>query len=270
MKYLTEKEFARIHDVNTRTLHYYDDIKLFSPKYKGKNGYRYYTYMQGEEFQLIMALRELSMSIEEIKSFLERKNSDNLESMLSRKSMEIDAKIKQLKQIKEILEDKKSKLSTVRTADLNQIDIVSCKTEYLFLTKANEEVVLDEEIMDQITSLNKAGGINRIYNANYGAMISVDSLSKGKCDNYSYYFIRIKNSKSKKGLHKKEGGPYLRAYCVGEWNKLPETYQRILKYAEENKLKLSGYAYEQGINEMAITDMSEYVTEILIKCETTD
>ena len=41
--YFTAGQFARLHQLNKRTLHYYDDIGLFSPAYKGENGYRYYT-----------------------------------------------------------------------------------------------------------------------------------------------------------------------------------------------------------------------------------
>lgn len=35
-KLLTTAEFAKLHEVNKRTLHYYDSIGLFSPAKKGK------------------------------------------------------------------------------------------------------------------------------------------------------------------------------------------------------------------------------------------
>lgn len=38
-KSLTTAQFAKLHGVNKRTLHYYDDIGLFSPRAKGENGY---------------------------------------------------------------------------------------------------------------------------------------------------------------------------------------------------------------------------------------
>lgn len=40
---LTTSQFAAIHQVNPRTLHYYDSVGLFSPEKKGENQYRYYT-----------------------------------------------------------------------------------------------------------------------------------------------------------------------------------------------------------------------------------
>ena len=48
---LTTAQFANLHKVNKRTLHYYDTIGLFSPKSKGENGYRYYGLSQSVEFE---------------------------------------------------------------------------------------------------------------------------------------------------------------------------------------------------------------------------
>ena len=61
-------------------------------------------------------------------------------------------------------------------------------------------------------------------------------------------------------------GAFLRAYCVGAWQRLPEVYQKILDYAEERNLALTGYAYEEGLNEMAIRSQEDYVTMITIPC----
>lgn len=70
-KLLTTAEFAKLHDVNKRTLHYYDSIGLFSPAKKGENQYRYYETSQSMEFEYIRMLKELNMSMEEIKKYIE-------------------------------------------------------------------------------------------------------------------------------------------------------------------------------------------------------
>lgn len=63
---LTIAEFAKLHKDNKRTLHYYDNIGLFSPKSKGKNGYRYYDSSQSVDLEYIRTLKDLDMSIEEL------------------------------------------------------------------------------------------------------------------------------------------------------------------------------------------------------------
>ncbi len=67
--YYSTGEFARLNGVNKRTLHYYDEIGLFSPEHKGENGYRYYTCMQFEQLELILLLRRIGFSIQEIKTY---------------------------------------------------------------------------------------------------------------------------------------------------------------------------------------------------------
>ena len=49
---LTTAQFAKLHNVNKRTLHYYDAIGLFSPNTKGENGYRYYDLSQSLDFEI--------------------------------------------------------------------------------------------------------------------------------------------------------------------------------------------------------------------------
>lgn len=66
----TAGQFAKLHNINKRTLHYYDDIGLFSPTHKGENGYRYYTYLQSPTLEMLLTLRELNMSIEEIAQYM--------------------------------------------------------------------------------------------------------------------------------------------------------------------------------------------------------
>ena len=66
IKRLTTAQFAKLHEVNKRTLHYYDEIGLFHPLTKAENGYRYYDISQSIDFEYIRMLKELNMSIEEI------------------------------------------------------------------------------------------------------------------------------------------------------------------------------------------------------------
>lgn len=44
-------------------------------------------------------------------------------------------------------------------------------------------------------------------------------------------------------------------------------YDEIVKYAEENNLTLVGYSFEIGMNDFAISDMEDYITQIMIRVE---
>lgn len=68
----------------------------------------------------------------------------------------------------------------------------------------------------------------------------------------------------KKGLHIQPAGTYLRAFCRGSWDNLPDCYHRLLSYAEKKHLTLLGYSYEKGINEIVIDSQDDYITQIEI------
>lgn len=82
---LTTAQFAALHEVNKRTLHYYDSIGLFSPETKGDNHYRYYDSAQSIHFEYILMLKELNMSIEEIKSYLDAPNAEDFIAIVDQK-----------------------------------------------------------------------------------------------------------------------------------------------------------------------------------------
>lgn len=63
-------EFARLTGVNKRTLHYYNDIGLFCPEVIGENGYHYYSCFQFAQLELILTLRRIGLSIEEIREYV--------------------------------------------------------------------------------------------------------------------------------------------------------------------------------------------------------
>jgi DNA-binding transcriptional MerR regulator len=65
-------EFSKIAQVSGRLLRYYDDIDLFKPRHTDPwTGYRYYTADQLPRLNRILALKELGLSLDQIKQLLE-------------------------------------------------------------------------------------------------------------------------------------------------------------------------------------------------------
>jgi len=63
-------EIARLAGLTIRTLRYYDQIGLFSPTGYTDSGHRLYTEADLPRLQQIMALKELGLSLDEIKAVL--------------------------------------------------------------------------------------------------------------------------------------------------------------------------------------------------------
>ena len=64
-------QFAALHEINKKTLMWYDEIGLLKPACIKENGYRYYSYQQSTVLETILMLRELNVSLDEIKQFME-------------------------------------------------------------------------------------------------------------------------------------------------------------------------------------------------------
>ena len=101
----------------------------------------------------------------------------------------------------------------------------------------------------------------------FGSRISIDAINQGKMRNYDSFFAYCPSCSEDVYDEILPEGIYLQTFCVGEWGTLPEMYQSILSYAREHRLTLTGYAYEEGLNELAIQNQKDYVTMISVLCE---
>ena len=102
-EYLTTGEFAELFGVKKQTMFHYDDMGIFRPEIVGENGYRYYSYDQMETCSIILMLRELGLSIAEIRDQIESRSPEALVELLDSKGEEIDAKIRRLNWSKEYI-----------------------------------------------------------------------------------------------------------------------------------------------------------------------
>ena len=96
-QYFTTGEFAKLWGVKKQTLFHYDEIGIFKPAIKKPNGYRYYSYQQFEVFGVISVLKEMGMSLQEIKTYLDSRSPEQLIHLFSQKIDQIDREIEHLK-----------------------------------------------------------------------------------------------------------------------------------------------------------------------------
>lgn len=262
---LTANEFAKLHNVNKRTLHYYDEIGLFSPAHKGENNYRYYDYIQSMDFEYIRMLKDLNMSLGEIKAYIDNPNSEKFMNIAEVKIKEIDEQIKRLTEVKEILSKKMEDIKLCNKIEDGHIQIIYCQEEKLMTTPFDFNGDNFKNMLEHI----KDTWSSEQYSKGIGSYISADKVIDLELDYYDGLFIPADNNldATDKETLVKPAGEYLCGYCIGSWDKLIYLYEKMVKYAEKNKYKLVGYAYENGLNDFAVKDKDEYVTRVMIKIE---
>ncbi len=263
-KLLTIGQFAAMHGINKKTLMWYDEIGLFRPAviHPG-NGYRCYNYHQSPVLETILLLRELDVSISEIQEFMKNRSAAALRELLDEKTAELDRSILHLKAVRKTLCSHRRNMETLLTMDLSEISIIEREERCLVTVEIDRDTSFEKEV-EMITAETAKYQLGRLHDASYGSMISVDSLINGNFDDYSRLFIEIPFVTQKTGLHIQPGGKYLRAFHKGDWASLPARYRAVLDYAAEHGLKLTGYSYEKGINEIVIDRIEDYIVQIEI------
>jgi DNA-binding transcriptional MerR regulator len=69
-RYWKVGELAKLTGLTIRTLRFYDQIRLFSPSGQTESGHRLYDELDLSRLQQILSLKELGLSLEEIKAAL--------------------------------------------------------------------------------------------------------------------------------------------------------------------------------------------------------
>lgn len=260
---MTTSQFAKLHEVNKRTLHYYDHIGLFSPSSKGENGYRYYDVSQSITFEYIRMLKELNMSIGEIADYCKNPTSKKFLQIADIKEAEIDCEIQKLKRIKKILKAKKEQIHLCEGLTEQEIRIEECDSERISILPYD---FLNNDI-SQIFSYLKDNWNREQIRMGIGSFISLDKVNNKDFDQYDGFYIYTFDKTTLSNTVIKPKGRYLCGYQKGTWDKAPVMYEKMIAYAHQHHLSFTGYAYEIGLNEVAISSAEEYVTKFMIKIE---
>lgn len=261
----TTGQFAKLNGINKRTLHYYDEIGLFSPEFKEENGYRYYTCFQTVQLELIVTLRKIGLSIDEIISYQQSPSGASFADLISEKKQLIDKSIRELLNTKTFLEQKSDKLSLSLTAKDGEIEIITLPEQRILLSNPITGAYDDNDFAVAGEFSLRLKTIFGLYD-NFGSRITVDQIISGNYHDYDCFFAYGREDIEVYDTVR-PAGTYLRAFCVGGWDKLETVYQNIIRFADENKIDLFGYAYEEGLNEMSLQDRDDYITMITIGCK---
>lgn len=271
LQFFTTGQFAKIHKINKKTLHYYDEIGLFSPAYKGENGYRYYTYQQSFELEFILALREIDMSIENIITYQKNPTLDNFLKFSEEQINNINTKIKQLESIRNLLQRKREMLMLCSKIKDYDIDVINLDEQNIFITpfsehSSNNPVEEFNTLLEHIHSASKLTTLKAIT----GTYISKQKIMQENFKEYNGLFSILDTSVDIHNIKLLPKGLYLRGFCIGNWSKIPLLYKKILEYLKENNLTIKNFSYEMGLNEITAPSEDEYVTQILIPCVETN
>jgi DNA-binding transcriptional MerR regulator len=266
-KYYTTGEFAELCGIKKKTLFHYDDIDLFKPEKVMSNGYRYYSKYQLEVFNVIAVLKEIGMPLKEIKKFLDKRNPENTLQLLKYEKEQVEKEIHNLKRIQKLLEVKLN-LIEVGINSTSELVLEEKEEEYIVLSNPVNETEDDYDIETYTEHIKYCIDNDLDYGYPVGSIINKENLINRRFDKYSYYLSKVIEKKKYKDLVLKPKGLYLVGYSHGYYDKVYKVYEKMIKYIEENNLRINGYSYEEVlIDEIASSIGDDFVIKISIKVD---
>ena len=263
--YMTTGEFAKTMSVTKETLFHYDEIKLFSPDVVAVNGYRYYSIYQVETLDTILLLRDLGMSLKEIRDFIKTRNSESFMKLFAEREQQIDKEIARLKAMKDSIRQRKYKIKLADELDFSEIGIKEFPMGYCLYGEADGKSIKEilTKVNELITEFQLSGSYG-YYDIVY--MQSEDKVKKGIYNEYMGAALLVDKKPKVKNYKQIKAGKYLTAYHIGYYDTIGKAYERIREYKEKYGLATDDVYIERGIIDNFTTDdVEEYVTEITVR-----
>ncbi|MCH5255334.1 MAG: MerR family transcriptional regulator [Lachnospiraceae bacterium] len=101
---MTVKEISELTGISVRTLHYYDEIGLFTPTGKSEAGYRLYDDKALETLQQILFFREFGIPLKEIKAVMDNPDLDRDQILQMQRKM-LETKKKRIERLISSIDD---------------------------------------------------------------------------------------------------------------------------------------------------------------------
>lgn len=273
------KEVSEICNIPSKTLRYYDEIKLVVPEYRDEvNRYRYYSKNQLITLCIVRKLRSMDFGLKEIHTIITGNKADDLEKNIEQKLTELleeinslqkkysstSAFLQRLKTGVDFLNIKDDiAIEDIAIEEIPQINLVFTRKTMNNYSNIDVSVHRWVEILNLCEKLNikNKGTIVVTYYCNpleqflytdtdieFG--ITVDAKGKGDC------FRNFGNFTAATAIH------------VGNYADIIHTHIRLVQWINQNQYKIIGPVSEEFIiSPLDINNINEHVTKIIVPIE---
>ncbi len=256
-------EVAKLFDITRTALIHYDNYGLLSPSIRNEKNYRYYTLDDMQKLELILALKESGLTLNEIQSYLTEEGKMTSIELLNHQKIEIENKIKTLKIQSNIIEKRLENL-----IELHNIDVY----EGIKINEYSEMSIIEEPIGygplmtydSAVSRLRKKLGQEGPLSSKFGICFDTthhDQLGKYKMK-YVFDYLNAEGSAMKST--KQPGNKFLRCLHKGKHTTVEVTINKLLSYATDKNYIICGDAYFVPLFDYWESISDEFIGEVLV------
>ena len=258
-------ELSKIFNISTDTLRYYDKIGLLEPEYDKNNHYRYYSVEKFFALSRILFLKNLDISIKDIKDYFNNQDKDHLLMLLKTEEDEIDVKINRLMNLKgkiaskiDLIEGANRYINEIRIERLPErrgvfIEIENIEDNFEIKNSFKEHEahlkmsswLIEGQVYTSISKKNILDGLFHKFN------YFIEILSRNEDDNTQVKVLKENN--------------YACIVFSGSYDKIEHYYRMLIQWIEDNGYEIAGDSIEKNIVDYGFSSSEEeYISEIQI------
>ncbi|MFQ3708743.1 MerR family transcriptional regulator (plasmid) [Staphylococcus equorum] len=263
----TTGEFSKLCGVKKQTLFHYDQIDILKPEYRNEKGYRYYSLKQLEIFSVIDILKDLELSLSQIKIFLDIRSIPKTINLLNSKEKEIDLKIEQMERQKLFIQNKRDYLQLSYEADYSSIEIVELTERYYLISENIGNITVKSSSHKLMAFIDYIKTNNLDSGYPIGVIIKKNNIQNDRYNEFSNFYIQVDKDVCETPLIR-DKALYVIAYHEGPDETLYKTHKKIKNYMQIEGFKIIGDSFEEyAVDEISTNGPDKYVTKISIQVE---
>lgn len=260
MYMLTIGKMAKLNNISEQALRLYDRIGLLKPDYVDKQtGYRFYNIKQCARLDMIQYMKELGMSLKQIKEHLDRQDIGVIQEVLKRQKKLIDEKIEELNQKQKAVIRSIESYDRYAASPREGIVIVEHfpkRKIYCYNCGINiYEYELDnyEYILRELKSHILLHDLPMIYFCNVGSIIRKNMLEANKLVSSEIFLFVDDDFKSNKGAEVIPAGTFACIYFDSfSFCKEKKYADMLLKHIKQNNYRIVGDYICEVVTELPV------------------
>lgn len=253
-------EMAQFNRVSVTTLRLYDKVGILKPCYTDpETNYRYYSIHQKARLDMIQYMKELGMSLGEIREILEKGDIQLIESTLISKKKQVKEEIAQLGlRLGAITRAIESVERFRKAPDCGMITVeyISHRKVYVMHTDTNfyeHDISVYEEILEDLKENLINQGLPQVYYCNAGTIMRREDFLNLKMESHEIFLFVDDDFPDHESVRRIDSAMYACIY-LDSFDDEPEYAGRLLKYCEDHGYAVCGDYICEVLTEFNVFD----------------
>lgn len=262
-EYLSIGEFAKASGISRKNLIYYDSIGLFTPDIVLDNGYRYYYYRKLYTVNMTWTLKEIGMTLNEIKEFTDKRTPATMIDLFTKQKKTIESEIEKLNQIKDMMDMQVAMAQLASNIEVGSIGIEYREKEAIFLGKNTYRSSSEKNTLSKMVTKFYQDAASKGYECAFpwGIHIDANHFKDEGFDDASQFYYCVPTS----NMYKPEG-LYAVGYTYGDFKDRADFYNQMFTFIKQQGYKVDRDIYEDYLlNEISTRIPEDYILRISMK-----